>query len=132
MFQANYKRELQKTFFVRHTISTVDMTALKIEKALIIFVFCVFVPCLDQYTDLSMVIRLLNGPEPHYQISSGKSFIQLLIVIIQQFQISFAHYYANLFVCSAKAQTLTIVFIKLFHPCINPYIHPSPKKLWKS
>ena len=39
---------------------------------LFILVFCVFVPSVDQITDILMVNRLLTGPDENNHIKSGK------------------------------------------------------------
>ena len=36
-----------------------------------ILLFCVLVPCLDQYTDLTMVVRLFRGPQPSSRVKCG-------------------------------------------------------------
>ena len=44
-------------------------------KGVFILIFCIFCPSLDQFTDIKMVTRLMEGPEDDSQIKSGEFFI---------------------------------------------------------
>ena len=39
--------------------------------ALMIIIFWIFVPTLDQYSDIALVTRLLQGPDPDLEVSGG-------------------------------------------------------------
>ena len=45
---------------------------MKKQNLVLILVFYMVVPTLDQVTDIRMVLRLLQGPEAEFQINSGE------------------------------------------------------------
>ena len=51
------------------------MATIPFQNGVLIFVFCVLVPSLDQFSDISMASRLLVGPEPEFKIESGKNIL---------------------------------------------------------
>ena len=60
------------SFFIQ--LKFLSMASFSVHKGVLILIFCVFVPFLDQYTDINMVSRLLRGPEDEMQIKSSKYF----------------------------------------------------------
>ena len=51
------------------------MATIPFQNGVLIFVFCILVPSLDQFSDISMASRLLVGPEPEFKIESGKNIL---------------------------------------------------------
>ena len=57
-----------------HIVSRM-VSRIPLYKMLTIFLFSVGVPCLDQFTDVSMVLRLFRGPEDSAIINIGKFYL---------------------------------------------------------
>ena len=51
------------------------MPTIPFQNGVLIFVFCILVPSLDQFSDINMASRLLEGPEPEFRIESGKNIL---------------------------------------------------------
>ena len=61
------------TFYRIFTIT--EMATIPFQNGVLIFVFCILVPTLDQFSDINMASRLLVGPEPEFRIESGKNIL---------------------------------------------------------
>ena len=50
------------------------MVRLKPRQTLLILLFNMVVPSIDQYTDVNIILRLMAGPDPDTHLFTGKSY----------------------------------------------------------
>lgn len=51
------------------------MTCLPAREALVILLFNIVVPSMDQYTDITIILRLMAGPEPDTHLHTGRLWV---------------------------------------------------------
>ena len=56
------------------------MAELTLNTGLLILIFWVVVPTVDQYSDLGLVFRLYTGPEEDLMVSGGRCHYRALIL----------------------------------------------------
>ena len=61
-------QDIRKSFL---TFPSVEMSQFRKTDFYFMFLFWVLLPSIDQYTDIFMIVKLLRGPNPRQNVTSG-------------------------------------------------------------